>query len=205
MSTAALILAAGESKRFGELKQLAEWRGKPLLEHVVEQVRGWPQVDSVYVVLGAKSERIMDRTDLSTVTVIENFEWKEGVASSLRAGLDTLIGDRATERALIVLADQPTVPGEVIPLLLEARRRSRRPVVIPRYRFVRGHPVLVDRSLWPRLVAGLEGDQGARNLFLSHPEWVEEVLIGDRPPPDIDTREDLDELRRATGSDGPPG
>ena len=205
MSTAALILAAGESKRFGEPKQLVEWGGKTLLEYVVEQVSGWPQVDSVYVVLGAKAERIMERADLSAVTVIENFEWTEGVASSLRAGLDTLIGDRAAERALIVLADQPTVPGEVIPLLLEARRRSRRPVVIPRYRFVRGHPVLVDRSVWPRLVAGLEGDQGARNLFLSHPEWVEEVLIGDRLPRDIDTREDLDELRRSTGSDGPPG
>lgn len=205
MSTAALILAAGQSKRFGEPKQLVDWGGKPLLEHVVEQVRGWPQVDSVYVVLGANAERIMDRADLSTVTVIENFEWAEGVASSLRAGLDTLIGDRVAERALIVLADQPTVPGDVIPLLLEARRRSRRPVVIPRYRFVRGHPVLVDRWLWPRLVAGLEGDHGARNLFLSHPEWVEEVLIGDTPPRDIDTREDLDDLRRATGSDGSPG
>ena len=203
MGTAALILAGGESKRFGRPKQLVDWAGKPLLEYVIERVRGWPQVDSVYVVLGARAERIMKRVDLSSVTVIENFEWQEGVASSLRAGLDTLIGDRAAEQALIVLADQPTVPGEVIPMLLEARRRSRRPVVIPRYRFVRGHPVLVDRSLWPRLVAGLEGDQGARNLFLSHPEWVEEVRVGDTPPRDIDTPEDLDRLRRETGFDGP--
>ena len=203
MGTAALILAGGESQRFGRPKQLVDWAGKPLLEYVIERVGGWPQVDSVYVVLGARVERIMKRVDLSSVTVIENFEWQEGMASSLRAGLDTLIGDRAAEQALIVLADQPTVPGEVIPMLLEARRRSRRPVVIPRYRFVRGHPVLVDRSLWPRLVAGLEGDQGARNLFLSHPEWVEEVRVGDTPPRDIDTPEDLDRLRRETDFDGP--
>ena len=69
-------------------------------------------------------------------------------------------------------------------------------MILPRYRFVRGHPVLLDRWLWPRLVAGLEGDQGARNLFLAHPEWVEEVTIGEDAPRDIDTREDLRRLRR---------
>ena len=195
MSTAALILAAGESKRFGEPKQLADWQGRPLLEHVVTRVRGWPRVQSMYVVLGANADLIMETVDLSDTTVVENLEWSEGVASSLRAGLDALIGDRTADRALIVLGDQPFVPGSVIPRLLEAGRRSKRPVVIPRYRFVRGHPVLVERSLWPRLVAGLEGDQGARNLFLTHPEWVEEVLVAETVPRDIDTQEDLDDLR----------
>ena len=195
MSTAALILAAGKSKRFGEPKQLADWRGRPLLEHVVARVRGWPQVQSVYVVLGANAEPIMEGIDLSDATVVENLEWREGVASSLRAGLDALIGDRTADRVLIVLGDQPLVPDGVIPMLLEAGRRSGRPVVIPRYRVVRGHPVLVERFLWPRLVAGLEGDQGARNLFLSHTEWVEEVLVPDKPPRDIDTQDDLSDLR----------
>ncbi|MDE0171094.1 MAG: nucleotidyltransferase family protein [bacterium] len=194
MSTAALILAAGESKRFGAPKQLAVWQGRPLLEHVVERVRGWPQVQSVYVVLGSRAEQIMETVDLSQSTVVENLDWAEGVASSLRAGLDALIGDRTAERALIALGDQPLVPDGVIPRLLEAGRRCGRPVVIPRYRFVRGHPVLVDRSLWPRLIAGVAGDLGARNLFLAHPEWVEEVLVAETAPRDIDTQEDLDDL-----------
>lgn len=198
MSTKALVLAAGESRRFGEPKQLADWRGTPLLEYVVRRVLDWPWVNGVYVVLGANCERIMHRIDLSPVTVIENCDWSEGVASSLRVGLDALIGDRVAERVLIALGDQPTVSRSVVPMLLEANRRSRRPVAIPRYRFVRGHPVLVERSLWPRLVAGLKGDQGARNQFLTHPEWVEEVLIAEDPPPDIDTPEDLDNLRRVT-------
>ena len=196
VNTAALILAAGESRRFGEAKQLIDWRGRPLLEYVVGRVCGWPQVDSVYVVLGAGAERIMDRVDISAATVVENPEWREGVASSLRAGLDALIGDRTAEAALIVLADQPGVSSEVVARLFEARRRSGRPVILPLYRFVRGHPVLVDSRLWPRLVAGLEGDRGARNLFLSHPEWVEEVFVGEDAPRDIDTRKDLEALRR---------
>lgn len=196
MKTAALILAAGESRRFGEPKQLADWKGRPLLEYVAGRAAGWPRVDEVYTVLGAEAERIMERVDLTGVTVIENLDWREGIASSLRAGLDALLGDREAGAALVVLADQPMVPAAAVERLFEARRRSGRPVILPRYRFLRGHPVLLDRWLWPRLIAGLEGDQGARNLFLAHPEWVEEVTVGEDAPRDIDTPEDLRRLRR---------
>lgn len=197
MKTAALILAAGESKRFGGPKQLADWGGRPLLEHVVDQVGGWPQVDEIYAVLGANAGRIMERVDLpGAAVVVENHEWREGIASSLRAGLDALMGDGEAGAALVVLADQPMVPAAAVERLFEARRRSGRPVILPLYRFRRGHPVLLDRWLWPRLIAGLEGDQGARNLFLSRPEWVEEVLFGEDAPQDIDTPQDLARLRR---------
>ena len=196
MKTAALILAAGESRRFGEPKQLADWKGRPLLEYVAGRAAEWPRVDEVYAVLGSEAERIMERVDLTGVTVIENLDWREGIASSLRAGLDALLGDREAGAALVVLADQPMVPAAAVERLFEARRRSGRPVILPRYRFLRGHPVLLDRWLWPRLIAGLEGDQGARNLFLAHPEWVEEVTVGEDAPRDIDTREDLRRLRR---------
>jgi len=196
VKTAALILAAGESRRFGEPKQLADWKGRPLLEYVAGRAAEWPRVDEVYAVLGAEAERIMERVDLTGVTVIENLDWREGIASSLRAGLDALLGDREAGAALVVLADQPMVPAAAVERLFEARRRSGRPVILPRYRFLRGHPVLLDRWLWPRLIAGLEGDQGARNLFLAHPEWVEEVTVGEDAPRDIDTREDLRRLRR---------
>lgn len=195
--TAALVLAGGGSRRFGRAKQLADWRGKPLLAHVVAQVQGWPQVDAVYVVLGAAAEQIMETVDLGDVAVVENLEWREGMASSLRAGLDFLIGERSVDQVLVVLGDQPNVPGDVVPRLLEARKQSRRPVVIPRYRFTRGHPVLVHRSLWPALVTGLSGDHGARNLFLSHPEWVAEVRVEAEPPGDVDTPEDLRRLDRS--------
>ncbi len=197
MITAALVLAGGESRRFGRPKQIADWRGKPLLAHVVEQVQGWPQTDAVYVVLGAAAEQVMETVDLGGVPVIENLEWREGMGSSLRVGLDFLIGERSVDQALLVLGDQPNVPRDVVPRLLEARRRSGRPVIIPRYRFTRGHPVLVHRSLWPALITGLSGDQGARNLFLAHPEWVEEVLVDAMPPGDVDTPEDIRRLDKS--------
>ncbi len=195
-SVAALVLAGGESRRFGRPKQLADWRGSPLLAHVVEQARSWAVVDSVYVVLGASAEHIMDQVDFTGVTVIENLEWQEGLGGSLRAGLDCLVGERGIDQVLLVLGDQPLIPSHVPAALIESVRRSRRPVAVPRYRFTRGHPVLVHRSLWPTLIAHLRGDQGARSFFLSHPKWVEEVPVESSPPGDVDTVSDLEQLIR---------
>lgn len=193
--TAALVLAAGSSRRLGEPKQLVDWEGRPLLQYVLERVRGLAGVEPVAAALGCRSEQIMKRVDLSGVTVVENLGWREGMASSLRAGLDALLADRSLEAVLIFLGDQPEVNPAVVDRLREAQAASGKPAVIPRYRYARGHPVLIARALWPRLIAGLEGDQGARNLFATHPEWVEEVPISSDPPGDIDTPDDLHRLR----------
>lgn len=194
VSTAALILAAGESKRYGSPKQLIDWMGTPLLGHVVRQVGKWP-VDSIYVVLGSNAEQIMESVDLSGTTVVENLEWEEGMASSIRVGLDALASATGFERTFIVLADQPKVQIEVIEKLLAEQKRSRLPVAIPRYRYTWGNPVLIDRVIWARIMANIQGDTGARRLFKAHPDWIEEVWFEDLPPRDIDTRFDLDDMR----------
>ena len=117
------------------------------------------------------------------------------MASSLRVGLDALSNESDLERVLVVLADEPQDRREVAERLVEEQKRSRKPVVVPRYRYAWGHPVLIDRSLWPRLMAGLEGDRGPKAMFQAHQEWVEEVWFEEIPPRDIDTPFDLDELR----------
>ena len=65
---------------------------------------------------------------------------------------------------------------------------------MPKYRYAWGNPVVVERSLWPRLMS-LEGDEGAKRLLQAHPDWVHEVWFEQRPPRDIDTRADFDDLR----------
>jgi molybdenum cofactor cytidylyltransferase len=193
MSTAAVVLAAGESRRLGRPKQLEPWGGTNLLSHVVARTRQFP-VDEVWVVLGHDYERILEAIDFGDVGIIENPEWAEGIASSIRVGLDALTRLSRCDKALIVMGDQPSVAVEVVEGLMESHARSDQPVSVPKYRYSWGNPVLVDRSLWPRLMS-LEGDEGAQRLWQAHPEWVDEVWFSDLAPRDVDTETDVVELR----------
>jgi molybdenum cofactor cytidylyltransferase len=193
VSTAAVILAAGGSRRLGRPKQLEPWGGTNLLGHVVARTRAFP-VDEIWVVLGHDAERILEETDLADVGVVENPEWEEGIASSLRVGLDALNRLSRCERALIVIGDQPDPSVEVVTELLDSHIRSGKPVSIPKYRYTLGNPVVVDRSLWSRLMS-LEGDEGAMRLWQAHPEWVNEVWFSETPPRDVDTDRDIAEMR----------
>ncbi len=191
-NTAALVLAAGASSRLGRPKQLLEWRGRALLSWIIEEVWAWP-VTTVAVVIGAYEDEVLEIVEFGESLVVINPEWEEGLASSLRVGLDALTREPAVERAFVALGDQPGIPVGLPGLLVEAMERSGRPVAVPRYRYQRANPVLVDRRLWPRFMS-LEGDAGAARILKAHPEWVEEVWVDHLPPRDVDTPEDAADL-----------
>jgi CTP:molybdopterin cytidylyltransferase MocA len=196
--TAAIILAAGASRRLGSAKQLVDLDGRPLLQHVVDMVAEWP-VGGTVVVLGSGADEVLDAVDFGDATVAINDDWDEGMASSLRVGLDLLSRDAHWEQAFVVLGDQPGIPAEVPARLIDAAEESNRPTLVPVYRYERGHPVLFQRSLWPRLLS-LSGDVGASDLLKSHPEWVEELRFGEVAPRDVDTAADLADLRSRSAS-----
>ncbi len=198
MRIAALVLAAGGSSRLGRPKQLEPWGERNLLEHVVAKTIDF-EVEEVWVVLGSDSDLILGESDLGDAGVIENPEWKDGIASSLRVGLDTLTRKSRCDAALIVIGDQPDISADVVSRLVEAHDRSGLPVTIPKYRYSWGNPVIVSASLWPRLMS-LEGDEGAARLWHAHPEWVNEVWFPDASPRDVDTESDVTDLRPRPGS-----
>jgi molybdenum cofactor cytidylyltransferase len=193
MSVAALVLAAGSSSRLGRPKQLEEWGATNLLSHIVAATALFP-VDEVWVVLGSGIDDVLASVDLGDAGVVENPEWEEGIASSIRVGLDALLQSSRCDVALIVLGDQPNVSPEVVEELLISHQKSDLPVTLPKYRYSRGNPVAVDRSLWPRLMS-LEGDDGAQRLWQAHPEWVNEVWFAELAPRDVDTEADVVEMR----------
>ena len=82
-----LILAAGASTRLGHPKQLLDFNGLSLLEHSLKVALA-SQAQHVLVVLGAHSEKIKNETDFSNAQVVINNEWKEGMASSIRCGIN---------------------------------------------------------------------------------------------------------------------
>jgi molybdenum cofactor cytidylyltransferase len=189
VNAAALVLAAGGSRRLGRPKQLLDWGGRPLLEEVTAAVGDWG-VSLVVVVLGAHAEEILERVDLGEATVVVNPEWEEGLASSLRVGFDLLTRRRECEWAFLVLGDQPHIPADVPPALLAAAAESGRPAVVPVYRYQWGNPVLFGRALWERVMS-LEGDAGAAALLRAHPGWVYEVRFDHPVPADIDVPTDV--------------
>ena len=193
MSITAIVLAAGPSSRLGRPKQLLPWGGPTLLGRVVSETLTWP-VDSVWVVLGSGLEGILQSVALGEAGAVENPEWEEGMASSLRVGLDVASRDPSTEAAFVVMGDQPGIDPAVVEALIERHKTSNAPAIVPKYRYVRGHPVLIARSLWARMMS-LEGDQGGKNLLQAHPEWVEEVWFEQLPPRDVDTPDDVRDLQ----------
>jgi len=181
-ATAGLVLAAGEGRRFGGPKQLAQVDGQPLLEHALAAVSG---LGRVVVVLGARAAEIRAGADLTGAEVVVCEEWAEGMGVSLHHGLAALAG---ADEVVITLADQPFISVAAV-----ARVRSvPGPAVRAVYGGAPGHPVVIRRPLLDR-IGELQGDSGFRDFS---PDFVE-VECGDLANPlDIDTREDLEVVRR---------
>lgn len=184
-----IILAAGGGSRFGGLKQLAELGGRPLLEHAVETMRAVLAIERIVVVLGSEAKAVRARADLSGADVVVAPDWEEGIAASLRAGVDALTD---ADAAVITLADQPLVTPQAIAAVLD-RLDGPAPAVRATYGGVPGHPVAIKRELFAD-VARLRGDHGARDLLEMH--GVVGVECGHLARnDDVDTPADLEALR----------
>lgn len=189
---AAVILAAGGGQRFGGLKQLALWRGQPLLGHVIEAVLA-SQVYEVVVVVGYEAERVAAFIQAlwPGLRIVINPYWPRGQSTSMQAGLLALHPESAA--ALFVLADQPRLSTEVINALIQCRRATLAPIVVPTYGGQRGNPVLFDRALFPELMA-VTGDVGGRGLIHKYADQVAWLpFAAEAAPGDVDRPEDLEE------------
>jgi molybdenum cofactor cytidylyltransferase len=183
-----IILAAGEGRRFGGPKQLAELDGRPLIEHALRAMLAVPAISPVVVVLGAHADRIRAEADLRGADVVVCENWADGQSASLQAGVAAL-GD--VEAAVVTLADQPFISPEVIAGVLD--QRGRHLAVRATYDSRPGHPVLLERRLLDH-VSELDGDIGARKLLVGPHVWPWECgRLCD--PTDIDTPEGLQEVQ----------
>ena len=188
---AAVVLAAGLSRRMGQAKLLMPVGGKALIRHAVETVLA-SGVDSVWVVTGPDVEPIAAALAGLDVQLVVNAAPEEGQAGSLRAGIAAL--PASVDAVLIALGDQPALAPSIIPALLAARRTSAKLIVAPRYRDGQGNPVLFKREIFPELLH-LIGDQGARPIIQKEPARVEWVELDLPMPPDVDTPADYEKIR----------
>jgi molybdenum cofactor cytidylyltransferase len=190
----AVILAAGEAKRFGALKQVLPWRGKPLVAYVAGQALACPDLDRVVLTVGARAEEVeaaLAAIDLTgfrkPVRSVYVPDWAEGQSRSVQRGLHAItsacwpdglnpkLASGPLGAVLFLLADQPGVTPELLSALVRRHRETLAPVVAPRYQGQRGNPVLFDRATFPEF-AYLQGDIGARPIIQAHQgeiAWVD--------------------------------
>jgi molybdenum cofactor cytidylyltransferase len=197
-----VLLAAGGSKRLGRPKQLVRRGRQRLLLNALAAARGalGPD-DAIVVVLGAGALRLRNVLRRATprrlnqlnhaapARVAYNALWREGLAGSLRIGLDAL--PREASAALVTVVDQPNVDAASLCRLISAWRKRPGAPAAARYAGRAGVPAILPRRLW-HAARSLEGDVGARALLRSTPD----LTLVEMPEAelDVDTPEDLARL-----------
>jgi molybdenum cofactor cytidylyltransferase len=189
---AAIVLAAGQARRFGAQKLVAPFADSTVIRTVVESVRA-ASIDCVVVVVGEGADPI--RVALAGLDVgwAVNPNSSRGMSSSISAGMQALPGE--ADAVMVVLGDQPTVDQAVLMRLVETWRERACSIVAPRYRGQRGNPVLFDKALFADL-RSFEGDRGARDFIDANPTQLELIDVEATAPIDIDTPADYDALLR---------
>ena len=175
---AALILAAGESRRMGSPKATLPFPtgeatpGKvTFLDHLISVVQR-PRIGVIRVVLGANAEKIQQRVRLKPDWLVFNSDWPKGQLSSIQAGIRSLPPD--TDGVLLCPVDTPLITRQLVDILVQRFYENGRSIIVPVHREQRGHPVIFAARLYPELLSAPE-DKGARAVVWNHSSDVLEV------------------------------
>lgn len=188
----AIILAAGGSRRFGQPKQLLAFQGESLVRRIVRAATEVCNTD-VIVVTGEGRSLIEAELRDSAARVVENPEWRGGMGTSIRCGLEHLTASTPDVAAAVILAcDQPFVDAQTIDSLVAEQQKTCKAIVASRYANTIGIPALFDRSCFAALRA-LPDDSGAKALIESRRADVAEIAF-EQGAIDIDTPADFERL-----------
>lgn len=180
-AVAGIVLAAGEGRRFGRPKAIVELDGERLVDRAV-RLAASGGCHPVFVVSGAVA------LDVRGAFVVPNPQWRTGMGSSLRAGLDAL--PESVSAVVVVLVDTPWLGADAVRRLISAHARGAL-LAVATYDGQPGHPVLLGRPHWDAIRAHASGDMGARAYLRGRSDVHEVDCTGTGDPSDIDTPADL--------------
>lgn len=190
--TAALILAAGGSRRLGRPKHLLPYDGGVLLDAVLATARACGFEQTV-LVLGGAAAQVQASVDTSGCDIVVNAAFGEGCSSSIAAGMAAL--DPDTDAVVLLLGDQPGVRAATVRALAAVLvgGAAGAGIAVCCYEDGPGHPIAFARRLFPGLSA-LHGDKAVWKLLEQRAADVVELAVPGPVPPDVDTEEDYRRL-----------
>lgn len=184
---AAILLAAGRSRRMGSFKPLLPFGRSTVIESCVGNLSNGGIKETV-VVLGHRAREVRMQLSNREVKFAVNPDPDSQMSASIKSGIQSL--DQAAAAVVIALADQPAIPAEVIRQMVFLWREANAPIIQPAYKSRRGHPVLID-LLYRHELSNLDSDRGLRGFLEKHENQVRVVAV-DSPfvARDMDTWED---------------
>ena len=194
-ATAAIILAAGRSSRMqeGHHKLLLPLGTQSVVAHVIAVTLA-SQARPVVLVVGYRADEIRESLAayIPSLTIVENAEYREGMSTSIRAGLRTLQAlptFETIDSALIVLGDQPLITSQMLDTLIDTKHQTGKRIIASLYNGKRMSPTLFGKSLFPELLE-ITGDEGGRAVLERHRAEIAKVEHGDESASiDVDTWE----------------
>ena len=192
-NTGAVILAAGNSSRLGQPKQLLQFRGQTLVRRIVDAACE-ADCSPIVVVIGSDKDKVARELEQTHAVIVENENWNEGIGTSIRSGVQRLIDVAPNVGAIVLLVcDQPLADLHTIEQLIALGEKTKKAIVASSYAGTLGVPALFDRSCVEELLA-LDDRSGAKPIILSNHERVAEFPFSEGQI-DIDTAADYDKLR----------
>jgi molybdenum cofactor cytidylyltransferase len=188
----AVILAAGPSSRFGQLKQLLVFQGKTLVRRAIDAASD-AGCSPVAVVTGSDAEKIQSELTNKNVIEVRNANWQRGIGSSIRSGVQALSNQAPNvEATFLLVCDQPAVDARLIERMIATHVATKKDIVASSYADTVGVPAFFDRSLFEDLLS-LGDKAGAKSIILRNRERVAQFAFPEGAI-DIDTWDDWEKL-----------
>lgn len=188
---AIIIVAAGSSSRMNTAKQLLPLGDSTLLGNAVAQAKN-SDAEDVFIVLGANSEKIRLQQELYKAVFVENKDWKQGIGSSIAAGIKYVAENGNFEGILLMLGDQPLIDSSYLNQLIAEFRKDSSKIIATKYPKSKGIPAIFPKKYFSQLLL-LKGDAGAKSLLNSKKSSVLALDAGIKIM-DVDTPEEYREF-----------
>ncbi len=198
---AAIILAAGASRRMGRFKLGLDWYGKPVIQTIIDKLNAI-KASPMVCVTGHEPQTVEALIKSADVHFANNHDFERGeMLSSYQAGLKALSEYDSCKGGLLVLGDQPHIPTTVFKKVYQEAKQHPEQLIFPSYQQRRGHPFYLPKMLWTE-VLNLDSDKTMRDLIQKHATLIRYVEVGtDAIVLDMDTPEAYEMLLKRFAKD----